>query len=83
MMLQRMMHDLVVATGCSSEGRDGLPLTCPTTHHNRTYFTHKSEQIICIRMALIVDFVEPDKKIYQSFIKTILDQDHLDLVNSP
>ena len=60
-----------IATGCSGEGRDGLPLTLPTTHHEKTYFTHQSEQIPCIRMALIIDFVELDKKMYQSFIQKI------------
>ena len=62
-----MMSDL--ATGCSSEGRNGLPLTLPTTHHKKTYFTHQSKQIPCIRMALIVDFEELDKKMYESFIQ--------------
>ena len=62
-----MMSDL--ATGCSSEGRNGLPLTLPTTHHKKTYFTHQSKQIPCIRMALIVDFVKLDKKMYPSFIQ--------------
>ena len=58
-----------IATGCSGEGLKGLPLTLPTTHHKKTYFTHQSEQIPCIRMALIVDFVELDKKMYESFIQ--------------
>jgi hypothetical protein len=66
-----------IAAGCSGEGRNGLPLTLPTTHHKKTYFTHQSEQIPCIRMALIVDFVELDKKMYESFIQKISIQDSL------
>ena len=62
-----MMSDL--ATGCSGEGFKGLPLTLPTIHHEKTYFTHQSEQIPCIRMALIVDFDKLDKKKYQSFLQ--------------
>ena len=58
-----------IATGCSGEGLTGLPLTLPTIHHEKTYFTHQSEQIPCIRMALIVDFDKLDKKKYQSFIQ--------------
>ena len=58
-----------IATGCSGEGLTGLPLTFPSTHHKKTYFTHQSEQIPCIRMALIVDFEELNKKKYQSFIQ--------------
>ena len=57
-----------IATGCSGGFKD-LPLTLPTTHHDKTCFTHQSKQISCIRMALIVDFVELEKKIYESFIK--------------
>ena len=57
-----------IATGCSGEGRE-VPLTLPTTHHKKTYFTHQSKQISCMRMALIVDFVELDKKMYESFIQ--------------
>ena len=51
-----------IATGYSGEGFKDLPLTLPTTHHDKTYFTHQSKQISCIRMALIVDFVELEKK---------------------
>ena len=58
-----------ITTGCSGEGCKGLPLTLPTIHHKKTYFTHQSKQIPCIRMALIVDFVELDKKMYQFFIQ--------------
>ena len=59
-----------ITTGCSGEGLKGLPLTLPTTHHKKTYFTHQSKQISYIRMALIVDFlVELDKKMYESFIQ--------------
>ena len=66
-----------IVTGCN-EGLKGLPLTLPTTHHKKTYyFTHQSEQIPCIRMALIIDFVELDKKMYQSFIQKIYIQDRL------
>ena len=36
-----------IATGCSGEGRE-VPLTLPTTHHKKTYFTHQSKQIPCI-----------------------------------
>ena len=61
-----MMSDL--ATGCSGEGRE-VPLTFSSTHHKKTYFTHQSKQIPCIRMALIVDFEELDKKMYASFIQ--------------
>ena len=37
-----------IATGCSGEGEgyNGLPLTLPTTHHEKTYFTHQSKQIL-------------------------------------
>ena len=63
-----------IATGCSGEGFKDLPLTLPTTHHDKTYFTHQSKQISCIRMALIVDFVELEKKMYESFIKESLYQ---------
>ena len=66
-----------IATGCSGEGRDGLPLTLSTTHHKKIYFTHQSKQIPCIRMALIVDLVELDKKVYESFIQKISIQDSL------
>ena len=64
-----------ITTGCSGEGLKGLPLTLPTTHHKKTYFTHQSKQISCMRMALIVDFVKLDSEKYQSFIqdKAILD----------
>ena len=58
-----------IATGCSGEGRDGLPLTLPTTYHEKTYFTHQSKQISCIRMALIVDFDELEKIMYQPFLE--------------
>ena len=57
-----------IATGCSGEGRE-VPLTLPTTHHKKTFYTHQSKQIPCIRMALIVDFVKLDKKMYQSFLQ--------------
>ena len=57
-----------IATGCSSEGRE-VPLTLPTIHHEKTYFTHQSEQIPCIRMALIVDFEELEQKKYQTFLQ--------------
>ena len=57
-----------IATGYSGEGRE-VPLTLPTTHHKKTFFTHQSEQIPCIRMALIVDFVKLDSEKYQSFIQ--------------
>ena len=64
-----------ITTGCSGEGLKGLPLTLPTTHHKKTYFTHQSKQISCMLMALIVDFVKLDSEKYQSFIqdKAILD----------
>ena len=53
-----------IATSYSGEGRE-VPLTLPTTYHKKTYFTHlQSKQIPCIRMALIVDFVKLDKKMY-------------------
>ena len=32
-----------IATGCSGEGLMGLPFTLPTTHHEKTYFTHQSK----------------------------------------
>ena len=57
-----------IATDCSGGFKD-LPLTLPTTHHDKTYFTHQSKQISCIRMVLIVDFVEPEKKMYEPFIQ--------------
>ena len=63
-----------IATGYSGEGFKDLPLTLPTTHHDKTYFTDQSKQISCIRMALIVDFVELEKKMYESFIKESLYQ---------
>ena len=66
-----------IATGCSGEGFKGLPPTLPTIHHKKTYFTHRSKQIPCIRMALIVDLVELDKKVYESFIQKISIQDSL------
>ena len=66
-----------IATGCSGEGRE-VPFTLPTTYHKKTYFTHQSKQIPCIRMALIVEFDEPDKIImYESFIQKISIQDSL------
>ena len=58
-----------IATGCSDEELKGLTLALPTTHHEKTFYTHQSKQIPCIRMALIVDFEELNKKKYQSFIQ--------------
>ena len=60
-----------IATGYSGEGFKDLPLTLPTTliMIRPSYFTHQSKQISCMRMALIVDFVELDKKMYESFIQ--------------
>ena len=57
-----------IATGCGGDGCE-VPLTLPTTHHEKTYFTHQSKQISCLRMVLIVDFVEPEKKMYKPFIQ--------------
>ena len=34
-----------IATGCSGEGLKGLPLTLPSTYHEKTtYFTHQSNK---------------------------------------
>ena len=65
-----------IATGCGGEGRE-VPLTLPSAYHEKTFYTHQSKQIPCIRMALIVDFVELDKKVYESFIQKISIQDSL------
>ena len=35
-----------IATGCSDEELKGLTLALPTTHHEKTYFTHQSKQIL-------------------------------------
>ena len=57
-----------IATGCSGEGRE-VPLTLPSAYHEKTFYTHQSKQIPCIRMALIVDFEELEQKKYQTFLQ--------------